>query len=93
MSRVASVLALTLAGMAWGETPAPPPKVSADLRAKFWRAIAQNEAAQAQVLKATALRQSVEAELRAACAGAQLVSDENGEPACAVRTEPRPKEK
>lgn len=64
-----------------------PKQITAEQRAKFWRAQAEYIAAQAQVQKAQATLSAIQAEMVKACGDQQLVADEQGEPACKPKPE------
>jgi hypothetical protein len=64
------------------EAPKVEPKITAEQRAKFWRAQTEAIAAQAQAQNTRAMFDAVRAELSKTCGDLPLVADEAGEPAC-----------
>jgi hypothetical protein len=72
----------------------PPVKaeITAELRAKFWRASAENTAAQMQAQKTTAAVQVIVDNMQKVCGDAQLTIGQDGEPACVAKPpETKPK--
>jgi hypothetical protein len=62
-----------------------PHSVDVELRAKFWRAMAEQQSAKAIFDKAVDnLREAQEA-MRKACGDSKLIVDQTGEPACEAR--------
>lgn len=66
---------------------AAPRQISAELRAKFWRVIAEQESAKAAADRAVQSAKAVEAEMRQECGDLQVVMNASGEPACAAKPE------
>lgn len=74
--------------------PTKPPVISAELRAKLWRAVAENASAQATAEKAKQRLDATLAEVKNACGEFSLISDKDGEPICGPKPEPKkPEEK
>jgi hypothetical protein len=84
-------LILALAPLA-AETPKPePPKapqITAEVRAKFWRASAEWAAAQARAQAAKTALESAQTELQKTCGtDADVVAGQDGEPQCKLKKE------
>ncbi len=79
--RLVGALVIVLAILAQEKASAP--TISAELRAKFWRAQADNESAQSRAKAALATVQAVIAELQKTCGERhQVALGQDGEPAC-----------
>jgi hypothetical protein len=75
-----AILLLVAAGVAEDA-----PKVNPELRAKFWRAQAEQIATQMQAQRADEHFRAVQAELSKACGTQPVVAGADGEPMCAVK--------
>ncbi len=67
------------------ESPAPKPEpqtLTAELRAKFWRAIAEQQSTKAAFERAVENAKATQEALRKACGGSAVVMNDSGEPAC-----------
>lgn len=60
----------------------PTPKITPELRAKFWRASAEFNAAQSKLQQAKSSLDSAVMDLRAVCKDQELTIDQAGEPTC-----------
>jgi hypothetical protein len=79
------LFSLVFTGMMLGESSASKPEpqtLSAELRAKFWRAVAEQQSAKAAFERAVENAKATQEALRKACGGSAIVMNESGEPAC-----------
>jgi hypothetical protein len=63
------------------------PKITPELRAKYWRAHAEALAASVQAQQTQAKLQAVQAEMLKVCGDQQLIAGPDGEPTCQAKTE------
>jgi len=69
--------------------PPKAPTIPVELRARFWRTVADATTSQAQAEKAQAALDQARAELVKACGDAhQLAADAQGEPVCVEKPKP-----
>ena len=78
---------IMFAALALAAAESPTTKISAEQRAKFWRAQAEAIAAQAQYQSAKSALDAVQAELQKACGDGVLALDQAGEPSCKAKPE------
>ena len=85
MTRICVVIAFGALALAQDNPPAPVKPVSAELRAKFWRARAEVVEAEHRAAQARIANEAAVNELRKACGQDELIIGQNGEPACAPK--------